>query len=231
MIVFLCRPVKAKRRKNQVWQTLRKYSPLSSRRAPHLNRLALILASTSAYRRALLERLRLPFDVLAPNVDETPLAGELPVQTALRLAESKAEAVAPAAGSALIIGSDQVAVLGGQKLGKPGDHAAAVKQLRAMRGRRVVFHTALCLLNTTSGRKQVENVPTTVFFRDFSETQIEHYLRAEQPYDCAGSAKIEGLGIALVEHIESDDPSALIGLPLMKLTTMLENEGVEVIPG
>ena len=136
----------------------------------------------------------------------------------------------PAARRALIIGSDQVAVLDGQKLGKPGDHAMAVKQLRAMRGRSVVFHTALCLLNAVSRRKQIENVPTTVFFRDFSDAQIERYLRVEQPYDCAGSAKIEGLGIALVERIESEDPSALIGLPLMKLTTMLRNEGVEVIP-
>lgn len=136
----------------------------------------------------------------------------------------------PAAPSALIIGSDQIAVLDGQQLGKPGDHAMAVKQLRAMRGRSVVFHTALCLLNAASRRKQIENVPTTVFFRDFSDAQIERYLRVEQPYDCAGSAKIEGLGIVLVERIDSDDPSALIGLPLMKLTTMLRNEGVEVIP-
>ena len=190
----------------------------------------LILASTSAYRRALLERLRLPFEVVAPDVDETPLPGESPMLTALRLAASKAEAVVPAAAGALIIGSDQVAVLDGQPLGKPGDHAAAVRQLQAMRGQRVVFHTALCLLNAASGRKQVENVPTSVFFRNFSDAQIEHYLRTEQPYDCAGSAKIEGLGIALVERIESDDPSALIGLPLMILATMLQSEGIEVIP-
>jgi len=190
----------------------------------------LILASTSAYRRELLERLRLPFKVVAPDVDETPLPGELPMRTALRLAASKAEAVVPAAAGALIIGSDQVAVLDAQPLGKPGDHAAAVRQLQAMRGQRVVFHTALCLLNAASGRKQLENVPTSVFFRNFSDAQIEHYLRTEQPYDCAGSAKIEGLGIALVERIESDDPSALIGLPLMKLVTMLQSEGIEVIP-
>jgi len=190
----------------------------------------LILASTSAYRRALLERLRLPFKVVAPDVDETPLPGESPRLTALRLAASKAEAVVPAAAGTLIIGSDQVAVLDGQPLGKPGDHAAAVRQLQAMRGQRVVFHTALCLLNAASGRKQVENVPTSVFFRNFSDPQIEHYLRTEQPYDCAGSAKIEGLGIALVERIESDDPSALIGLPLMKLVNMLQSEGIEVIP-
>ena len=190
----------------------------------------LILASTSAYRRELLERLRLPFKVVAPDVDETPLPGELPMRTALRLAASKAEAVVPAAAGALIIGSDQVAVLDAQPLGKPGDHAAAVRQLQAMRGQRVVFHTALCLLDAASGRKQLENVPTSVFFRNFSDAQIEHYLRTEQPYDCAGSAKIEGLGIALVERIESDDPSALIGLPLMKLVSMLQNEGIEVIP-
>jgi len=190
----------------------------------------LILASTSAYRRELLERLRLPFKVVAPDVDETPLPGELPMRTALRLAASKAEAVVPAAAGALIIGSDQVAVLDAQPLGKPGDHAAAVRQLQAMRGQRVVFHTALCLLDAASGRKQLENVPTSVFFRNFSDAQIEHYLRTEQPYDCAGSAKIEGLGIALVERIESDDPSALIGLPLMKLVTMLQSEGIEVIP-
>ena len=191
----------------------------------------LILASTSAYRRELLERLRLPFKVVAPDVDETPLPGELPMRTALRLAASKAEAVVPAAAGALIIGSDQVAVLDAQPLGKPGDHAAAVRQLQAMRGQRVVFHTALCLLDAASGRKQLENVPTSVFFRNFSDAQIEHYLRTEQPYDCAGSAKIEGLGIALVERIESDDPSALIGLPLMKLVSMLQNESIEVIPG
>ena len=172
----------------------------------------------------------MPFKVLAPDVDETPLPGESPMLTALRLAANKAEAVVPAATGALIIGSDQVAVLDGQPLGKPGDHAAAVRQLQAMRGQRVVFHTALCLLNAASGRKQVENVPTSVFFRNFSDAQIEHYLRTEQPYDCAGSAKIEGLGIALVERIESDDPSALIGLPLMKLVTMLQNESIEVIP-
>jgi septum formation protein len=195
-----------------------------------LNTPTLILASTSAYRRALLERLRLPFKVVAPDVDETPLPGESPMLTALRLAASKAEAVVPAAAGAIIIGSDQVAVLDGQPLGKPGDHAAAVRQLQAMRGQRVVFHTALCLLNAASGRKQVENVPTSVFFRNFSDAQIEHYLRTEQPYDCAGSAKIEGLGIALVERIESDDPSALIGLPLMKLVTMLQSEGIEIFP-
>lgn len=189
----------------------------------------LILASTSAYRRALLERLGLPFTVMSPGVDETPLPGETPVQTAMRLAEAKAFAVTPPAARALIIGSDQVAVLAEQKLGKPSDHAAAVRQLRAMRGQRVIFHTALCLRNPDTGRKQTENVPTTVTFRNYSDAQIEHYLQREQPYDCAGSAKIEGLGIALVQHIDSPDPTALIGLPLVALVGMLHNEGVAVI--
>ena len=193
-----------------------------------MNAPRLILASSSVYRRALLERLKLPFDVFAPNVDESSLPGETAIRTALRLAERKAEAAA-AGRAALIIGSDQVALLGEEKLGKPGDHATAVKQLQAMRGKSVVFHTALCLLNPATGKKQLENVPTTVFFRDYSDAQIERYLRTEQPYDCAGSAKIEGLGIALVERIDSEDPTALIGLPLMRLTTMLTNEGIEVI--
>jgi septum formation protein len=190
---------------------------------------SLILASTSVYRRALLQRLRLPFEIVAPDVDEAPLPGEPPGRTAVRLAELKARAAAQTHPDALIIGSDQVAVLNEQKLGKPGDHATAVRQLRAVRGKNVVFHTAVCVLNSATGSMQVENVPTTVFFRDFTDAQIEHYLRVEQPYDCAGSARIEGLGIALVRRIASDDPSALIGLPLMKLTEMLENEGIEVI--
>lgn len=190
---------------------------------------SLILASTSVYRRALLQRLRLPFEIVAPDVDETPLPGEPPGRTALRLAELKARVAAQTHPDALIIGSDQVAVLNEQKLGKPGDHATAVRQLRAVRGKNVIFHTAVCLLNSATGSMQVENVPTTVYFRDFTDAQIEHYLRVEQPYDCAGSARIEGLGIALVRRIVSDDPSALIGLPLMKLTEMLQNEGIEVI--
>ncbi|MDP2242328.1 MAG: Maf family nucleotide pyrophosphatase [Burkholderiales bacterium] len=196
-----------------------------------MNSPRLILASTSIYRRALLERLRLPFEVFAPDVDETALPAEPPAHTALRLADLKAEAAAPATGRpVLIIGSDQVAVLDAQPLGKPGDHLSAVRQLQAMRGKSVVFNTAICLFNPATGRKQLENVPTTVWFRDYSDDQIEHYLRTEQPYDCAGSAKIEGMGIALVERIDSTDPTALIGLPLMRLTTMLKNEGIEVIP-
>lgn len=194
-----------------------------------VNSLRLTLASSSAYRRTLLERLRLPFEVVAPRVDETPFPDEPAERTALRLAEWKARAAAQAGQDALIIGSDQVAVMDGKSLGKPGDHSAAVRQLRAMRGKSVVFHTAICLYNTVSGGIQVANVPTTVVFRDFSDLLIERYLTLERPYDCAGSAKIEGLGIALVERVVSDDPTALIGLPLMRLVSMLKREGVEVI--
>lgn len=189
----------------------------------------LILASASVYRRDLLQRLRLPFDVVAPNVDETPLPGESAERTALRLAEVKARATAQSGQIALIVGSDQVAVLDGEKLDKPGSHAKAVRQLNAMRGKSVVFHTALCLYNCASDRVQIANVPTSVLFRNFSDAQIERYLASERPYDCAGSAKIEGLGIALVERVVSDDPTALIGLPLIQLISMLKNEGVEVI--
>ena len=162
-------------------------------------------------------------------MDETPLPGEPAERTALRLAEVKARAVAQPRQDALIIGSDQVAVMNREKLGKPGSHAMAVRQLQALRGKSVVFHTALCLYNGASDRVQVANVPTTVVFRDISDAQIERYLTNERPYDCAGSAKIEGLGIALVERVVSDDPTALIGLPLMQLVSMLRNEGVEVI--
>ena len=189
----------------------------------------LILASTSAYRRELLARLRIPFDVRAPAVDEAALPGEAAADLALRLAEAKARAVGASSPTALVIGCDQVAALDGACLGKPGGHAAAVAQLKAMRGRDVVFHTALALLNTASGRIQLAAVPTTVRFRACSDLEIERYLAAEQPYDCAGSARIEGLGIALVERVTNDDPSALIGLPLIRLTTMLADEGVAII--
>lgn len=195
----------------------------------------LILATSSVYRRSLLERLRLPFMCIAPNIDETPHAGELPAATASRLALTKAQAVASANPQALIIGSDQVAELNGAPgapgtiLGKPGNHANALRQLRAMRGRRMVFHTAVCLLDAASGRHQLEMVPSVAFFRDLNDAQIERYLRLEQPYDCAGSAKLESLGVALLHKIESDDPTALIGLPLMMLVGMLKREGVEVI--
>lgn len=189
----------------------------------------LILASGSPYRRVLMERLRLPFEVIVPHVDETPLPHEPAERTALRLAETKARAVAAPAQGRVIVGSDQVAVLDGIRLGKPGDHDSAVRQLRTVRGRQVIFHTALCLYNAGSDRTQLANVPTTVTFRDFTDAQIERYLKSERPYDCAGSAKIEGLGIALVERVLSEDPTALIGLPLMRLVAMLHEEGIEVI--
>lgn len=189
----------------------------------------LILGSSSPYRRALLERLGLPFQCVSPAIDEAPLPGETPLATALRLAVAKAQAVAPLQRAAVVIGSDQVADLNGTPLGKPGNHDNAVRQLQAMRGRRVVFHTALCLLDVTSGRQQLESVPTTVHFRELNDTQIEHYMQREQPYDCAGSAKIESLGVALVHKIESDDPTALIGLPLIALTSMLLREGIAPI--
>jgi septum formation protein len=189
----------------------------------------LILASSSVYRRGLLERLRLPFTSVAPVIDEVPHAGEPPVATALRLALEKAQAVAVQQPHALIIGSDQVAELEGMALGKPGNHENAVRQLRAMSAKRVVFHTALCLLDASSGRQQLEMVPSTVQFRELKAAQIERYLRREQPYDCAGSAKIESLGVALVQNIDSDDPTAIIGLPLMTLITMLQHEQVYVI--
>lgn len=187
---------------------------------------AIVLASTSPYRRELLARLRLRFEVRAPAVDETALPGEAARETALRLAQAKARAVAPDCPAALIIGCDQVAVLDGVLLGKPGNHANAVAQLKAMRGRSVLFHTALTLLNARTGALQTAEVPTTVRFRQYGDAEIERYLEMERPYDCAGSAKIEGLGIVLVESVHSSDPTALIGLPLMQLAAMLRNEGV-----
>jgi len=189
----------------------------------------LILASTSRYRRELLERLRLPFEVRPPAVDESMLPDERPADAALRLAQAKARAVGAVFPASLIIGCDQIAVLGNRALGKPGGHQEAVAQLKAMRGLDVVFHTALAVLNTATGALQLADVPTTVRFRDYSDGEIERYLALERPYDCAGSARIEGLGIALVERVESEDPSALIGLPLIGLTTMLRNEGLAVI--
>jgi len=189
----------------------------------------LVLASTSPYRRELLTRLRLPFEVRAPAVDEAALPGEGARDTALRLAPAKARAVSTEFSQALVIGCDQVAELDGACLGKPGNHAHAVAQLKAMRGRDVVFHTAVALLNAGTGALQVADVPTTVCFRQYGDGEIERYLEREQPYDCAGSAKIEGLGIVLVERVRGDDPSALIGLPLMRLAAMLRNEGVAVV--
>jgi len=190
----------------------------------------LILASSSAYRRELLGRLRLPFEAVAPDIDETPRPGETPDATALRLARDKAAAVAAAHPGALVIGSDQVATLDGAQIGKPGDHARAMEQLRTMRGRRVVFHTALCLWDgrvaDPAAAAQVENVQTIVTFRDLPDTELDAYLRIEQPYDCAGSAKNEGLGIALLERIDASDPTALTGLPLIALTGMLRRAGI-----
>ncbi len=189
----------------------------------------IVLASTSKYRRELLARLGLPFEVASPQVDETALPDEAPQDTARRLAEAKARAVAARFPRAIIIGSDQVAVLEGMPLGKPGNHATALRQLRAMRGKEVVFHTALCLCDAASGRAQTRVVPFCVRFRDYSDAQIERYLQREQPYDCAGSARSEGLGIALIAEMRGDDPNALVGLPLIALTEMLAAQGVSVL--
>lgn len=188
----------------------------------------LVLASSSPYRRALLARLRLDFNTHSPDIDETPNAGETAPDLALRLAVAKAEAVALRFPQSLIIGGDQVAMAGGRQLGKPGNHAAAAAQLREMSGQTVIFHTALCLLNAKSGRRQSALVPVTVTMRNLDDAGIERYLAADQPYDCAGSARIEAFGIALVEKISGDDPNALIGLPLIELCRMLRNEGFEL---
>ena len=189
----------------------------------------LVLGSTSVYRRELLQRLRLPFTVAAPAVDETPLPGEPPAQLAQRLALAKAHAVATLHPEAIVIGSDQVADLAGQPLGKPGDHARATAQLQRMRGHTVVFHTAVAVVCHASGFVQTDLAPVRVRFRELSDAEIERYLRAEQPYDCAGSAKSEGLGISLLEAIDSDDPTALIGLPLIRTCRLLRAAGL-VLP-
>ena len=188
----------------------------------------LVLASSSPYRRELLARLQIPFEVISPDVDETPLSKEAPQDTALRLAQLKARAVAEKFPDALIIGSDQVALLNGQQLGKPHTFENAKKQLLAASGQTVVFHTALCLLNSRSSNMQACVVPISVKFRTLNAEQIERYLKKEQPYNCAGSAKSEGLGIALIERFDGDDPNALVGLPLIALVGMLNNEGVAV---
>lgn len=191
----------------------------------------LILGSSSVYRRELLSRLHLPFDVMTPDIDETPQPGESPEATALRLAKEKAAAIAGKVQNALVIGSDQVATLDGEQIGKPGTHDKALQQLQKMRGRTVVFHTALCLFDGRDGvdspQHQLENVRTSVTFRNLSDHELDAYLRIEQPYDCAGSAKNEGLGIALIERIDSSDPTALTGLPLIALTAMLRRAGME----
>ena len=177
----------------------------------------------------MLSTLQIPFLISAPEIEEAPLPGEDARQTSLRLAELKARAVAPRFPDALIIGSDQVALLNGVQLGKPMSHGNAVRQLQAMRGNIVIFYTALSLLDAATARIQTEVVETSVKFRQLTDAQIERYLNKEQPYHCAGSAKAEGLGIALIERIEGGDPNALIGLPLIALVDMLEKQGVNVI--
>lgn len=190
---------------------------------------ALVLASSSPYRRMLLERLGVPFTSASPMIDESPRAGEFPAETALRLAEAKARAVAASHAGALIIGSDQIAECGGAVIGKPRDPQDALEQLRAMRGRTVVFHTALALLNTASGRCQTALVDVVSTFRTLDDAALRAYLERERPFDCAGSVKAEALGIALFTRIASDDPTALIGLPLIRLTDMLLAEGVSLL--
>lgn len=197
--------------------------------APIAAQRSVVLGSTSRYRRELLERLRVPFTVAAPDVDETPLPGESPKILALRLALAKARAVAALYPDAVVIGSDQVADLAGQALGKPGEHDRAVAQLRQMRGQTVVFQTALAVVCLTTGFEQVDLAQVRVVFRHLSDEEIEAYLQAEKPYDCAGSAKSEGLGIALLESIDSDDPTALIGLPLIRTAHLLRQAGVKLL--
>ncbi|MDG4553162.1 MAG: Maf family nucleotide pyrophosphatase [Candidatus Competibacter sp.] len=189
----------------------------------------LILASTSPFRRELLTRLQLPFAVRAPDTDETRQSGEPAVTLTARLAETKARAIARSATAALVIGSDQAAELDGEVIGKPGDHLRATDQLRRASGRTVTFFTGLCLLDSASSRCQVAVEPFRVVFRTLTAEMIEGYLRREQPYNCAGSFKSEGLGAALFERLEGDDPTSLIGLPLIRLTRMLETAGVAVL--
>lgn len=189
----------------------------------------LILGSSSIYRHELLRRLQVPFEVFNPEIDETPLADEIPEATALRLAAAKTRAVAAIYPDALIIGADQVAMLEGIQLGKPLNRINATRQLQFIRGKEVVFHTALSLFNAHNGNMQTRLIPSRVKFRKLSNQQIDNYLDKEQPYHCAGSAKSEGLGIALIERMVSDDPTALIGLPLIALVEMLACEGVEVV--
>lgn len=189
----------------------------------------IILASSSEFRRELLQKLKIPFRSISPRVDETPLDGEKPHETALRLAQVKARKIGNEYPHALVIGCDQVATLDGEQLGKPLNHINATKQLQRMRGREVTFHSALCLYNAATANMQAEVVPYIVRFRQLSDEKIENYLIKEQPYQCAGSAKSEGLGIALIERMIGEDPNALIGLPLIKLINMLENENISVL--
>ena len=196
--------------------------------SPIYNR-SLILGSTSIYRRELLSRLHIPFEVAAPDVDETPLPGEAPSVLAERLALAKANAVAAKFPNAVVIGSDQVADLNGQSLGKPGTHDKAVTQLRLMRGQTVVFQTAVAVVCLATGFEQYSLAAVRVKFRDLTDDEIENYLQLEKPYDCAGSAKSEGLGIALLDAIDSDDPTALIGLPLIRTCQMIRAAGIELL--
>lgn len=188
----------------------------------------LVLASTSVFRRELLTRLQLPFEIAAPDADESPLTDEHPAQTAERLAEVKARAVAGRFPGSLIIGSDQVAFLGKHRFGKPGTRANASTQLRLMSGKTVVFHTGLCLLNVATNRVHLRGIPTEVRFRELSDIEIAAYLDKEDALNCAGSAKSEGLGISLIEHLRGDDPNALVGLPLIALCDMLRAEGMSI---
>src|SRR3954465_9529260 len=203
--------------------------PAAAPPSPGSTARALVLGSTSIYRRELLSRLHLPFTVEPPGADEPPLPGEAPAELARRLAAAKAAAVARKHPAAVVIGSDQVADLDGEALGKPGDHANAQAQLRRMSGRTVVFHTALTVTCQASGFVAHDLAPVRVRFRALQDAEIEAYLRAEQPYDCAGSAKSEGLGIALLDAIDSDDPTALVGLPLIRTCRLLRAAGVHVI--
>lgn len=235
MIVFSRSPVKIETLEKSFFAgTYAKCRHFISIEFSHLKMPAssLVLASTSRYRRDLLARLRLPFEVAAPGVDETPQPHEAPMQLALRLAQAKMHAVAGIYPEALIIGSDQVAAVGGNAfanlLNKPDDHANAVRQLQAMRGQAVSFFTALCLLNAKTNHVQTAVVTIVAHMRDYSDDQIERYLTLEQPYDCAGSARIEDLGISLVSRLECEDPTALIGLPLMRLCDMLRHEGIDL---
>lgn len=189
----------------------------------------LILGSTSVYRRELLDRLRISYLVESPHVDETPLQNEPPADLALRLALAKAQAVANRFPEHVVIGSDQVADLEGEPMGKPGTHARAVEQLRRMRGRTVIFQTAVAVVCVATGFSQQALAPVKVKFRHLTDDEIENYLLAETPYDCAGSAKSEGLGITLLESIESDDPTALVGLPLIRTSAMLRAAGVSLL--
>jgi len=193
------------------------------------NRRTLVLGSTSRYRRELLARLGLPFEVCAPDLDETPSSGELPVATALRLSEAKARAVAARYEDALVIGSDQVADCDGRAVSKPGDRPTAQRELRALSGRTIVFHTGIALVDAKTGRCQREMVDVVSVFRTLTDAEIDAYLDREAPYDCAGGVKSEALGIALFERITSDDPTALVGLPLIALCRMLLAEGVSAL--